>query len=61
MKPVIASGARSKAEREATAERTTTPAEARKKAGPMHAKVVKFLAERAAWIKRPSPGRTYCR
>jgi penicillin-insensitive murein endopeptidase len=61
LRPAIASGARSKAEREATAERTTTPAEARKKAGPMHAKVVEFLAERQAWIKRPSPGRTYCR
>jgi penicillin-insensitive murein endopeptidase len=61
LRPAIASGARSKAEREATAERTTTPAEARKKAGPMHAKVVEFLAERQAWIKRPSPGRPYCR
>jgi penicillin-insensitive murein endopeptidase len=61
LRPAIASGARSKAEREATAERTTTPAEARKKAGPMHAKVVEFLAERQSWIKRPSPGRPYCR
>lgn len=40
---------------------TTTPAEARKRAGPMHALVTKFLNERNAWIKRPSPGRPYCK
>jgi penicillin-insensitive murein endopeptidase len=41
--------------------RTTTPAQARKRAGPMHAKVLRFLAEREGWLKQPHPGRQYCR
>jgi penicillin-insensitive murein endopeptidase len=61
LKPLLASTHRNQEESDARARRTTTPAEARKKAGAMHADVVKFLAEREAWIKRPSPGRTYCR
>jgi penicillin-insensitive murein DD-endopeptidase len=61
LKPLLASTQRNKEESDARAKRTTTPAEARKKAGPMHADVVKFLAQREAWIKRPSPGRPYCR
>jgi penicillin-insensitive murein endopeptidase len=47
--------------REGVKERTTTPAQARKRAGPMHAKVRRFLAQREAWLKQPHPGREYCR
>lgn len=43
------------------ADRTTSPAEARKRTGPMHAKVRRFLARRALWTKQPRPGRLYCR
>jgi penicillin-insensitive murein endopeptidase len=50
--------AKARADRRA---RTTTPSEARKRAGPMHALVTKFLSERNAWIKKPSPGRPYCK
>ena len=59
--PVIASAYTTKAERKAVAQRTTTPAQARKRAGPMHARVLRFLAQREAWLKQPHPGRTYCR
>ena len=58
--PLLAANTQSKEDRAAVAKRTTTPAQARKKAGPMHAKVKKFLKEREAWIKRPRPGRPYC-
>lgn len=61
LQPIIASSKRTKAERAARAARTTTPAEAKKKAGPMHWKVTKFLAEREAWLKQPHPGRRYCK
>jgi len=43
------------------AARTTTRAQARKRAGPMHPKVRRFLAERESWAKLPRPGREYCR
>jgi penicillin-insensitive murein endopeptidase len=47
--------------REEVAERTTSSVEARKRTGPMHAKVRKFLARRATWDKQPHPGRLFCR
>jgi penicillin-insensitive murein endopeptidase len=53
---------KSRAERDAEiAERTTTRAQARKRAGPMHANVRRFLAQRETWAKQPRPGREYCR
>ena len=61
LKPLLAPAKRSQEEREAVAKRTTSPAEARKKAGHMHARVIEFLKERKAWLKRPSPGRPYCK
>jgi penicillin-insensitive murein endopeptidase len=45
-------------------ERTTSMEEARakiEKSGPMHARVRRFLDEREAWAKKPSPGRPYCK
>jgi hypothetical protein len=42
-------------------ERTTSRAEARAKAGPMHKSVRQFLARREAWAKQPHPGREYCK
>lgn len=42
-------------------QRVTTPAQARKRAGVLHAKVRQFLKQREAWIKQPHPGREYCR
>jgi penicillin-insensitive murein DD-endopeptidase len=59
--PKIASAYTSKVEREAKAERTTTPDEARKRAGPMHAKVIQFLNQRRAWLQQPHPGRPFCK
>ncbi len=38
-----------------------TVAQARAEAGPMHADVVAFLDRREAWVKRPHPGRRWCR
>jgi penicillin-insensitive murein endopeptidase len=61
LKPKLASARRSREESEAVATRTTSAAEARKRAGPMDVAVRKFLAEREAWRKRPSPGRPYCK
>jgi penicillin-insensitive murein endopeptidase len=59
--PLLASMKRSPEERNARAARTTTAAEARKKAGKMHPDVIKFLAERQAWIRPPHTGRPYCK
>ena len=59
--PLMASLQQTVAERKARKARTTTPEEAKKKAGPMHAKVTEFLKQREAWVKKPHPGRTYCR
>lgn len=45
-------------------ERTTSMEEARvkiEKSGPMHARVRRFLDEREAWAKKPSPGRPFCK
>jgi len=39
----------------------TSHAAARAKAGPMHKDVVDFLDRRRAWVKKPHPGRKYCR
>jgi penicillin-insensitive murein endopeptidase len=43
------------------AERTTSVAEARDAAGPMHWKVKQFLDQREHWAKPPRTGRPYCR
>jgi penicillin-insensitive murein endopeptidase len=61
LKPLLQPANRSREERDAVAARTTSAAEARKKAGAMHAKVRQFLAEREAWRKTPHPGRPYCK
>jgi penicillin-insensitive murein endopeptidase len=61
LRPLMAANGRGKEEQDAVKKRTTSPAEARKKAGLMHAKVKQFLAERELWIKRPSPHRPYCK
>jgi penicillin-insensitive murein endopeptidase len=61
LRPLLAAGRQSQEEREAVAKRTTSAAEARKKAGRMHARVIQFLAERESWRKKPSPGRLYCK
>jgi hypothetical protein len=52
------SGARRNVE---VAERTTSRAEAKKRAGAMHSKVRRFLDRRETWAKKPSPGRLYCK
>jgi len=52
---------RSTGDQKASSARKTTPEEAKKKAGPMHALVTQFLKQREAWLKRPSPGRPYCK
>ncbi len=39
----------------------TSTKEARAKAGPMHQDVVDFLDRREAWVRKPHPGRKYCR
>jgi penicillin-insensitive murein endopeptidase len=61
LEPVVASAKHSREERDASAARTTSPAEAKRKAGRMHPKVVQFLAEREHWLKQPHPGRPYCK
>ncbi len=61
LRSVIASGYHTKEERADVQKRTTSPAQARKRAGAMDARVIRFLDERAHWIVRPHPGRPYCR
>ena len=61
LSPLVASLQQTIAERRARKARTTTPEQAKKKAGPMHAKVHAFLKQREAWLKKPSPGRPYCK
>ncbi|HKU42854.1 MAG TPA: penicillin-insensitive murein endopeptidase [Polyangiales bacterium] len=61
LQPIVASNKRTPEEREARAARTTSPEEAKQKAGRMHPKVVQFLAQREAWLKQPHPGRPYCK
>ena len=40
---------------------TTSAEEARAAAGPIHPSVRRFLRQRRAWMKKPHPGRRYCR
>jgi penicillin-insensitive murein endopeptidase len=61
LSPALESVKNRKERQEQVAARTTTPEQARKRAGPMHPKVRRFLAEREKWIKPPKPGRQYCR
>lgn len=61
LKPLIASLQRTVAERKAHNALKTTHEQAKKKAGPMHAKVTAFLKQREAWLKQPHPGRPYCK
>lgn len=61
VEPVIASSKRTPEEVAERAARTTTAGQAKKKAGPMHAKVKQWLAMREAWLKQPHPGRPYCK
>ncbi len=60
LSPMIAS-AYTKPEHDAAHKRITTPKQARAKAGRMDARVLQFLHEREVWLKRPHPGRAYCR
>lgn len=60
LKPLMAA-AGSGSDFKASSARKTTPQEARKKAGPMDVLVTKFLDQRKAWLKKPSPGRPYCK
>jgi penicillin-insensitive murein endopeptidase len=48
------------AQREEPAPRTTSRAQAKKRAGKMHVNVRRFLERRETWAKKPSPGRLYC-
>lgn len=48
-------------DRAAAAKRTTTPEQARQRAGEMHEDVVAFLDRRKAWLKRRGPARPFCR
>ena len=61
LEPIVAGSKRTREERDSAAARTTSPAEAKKKAGKMHPKVVQFLAQREHWLKQPHPGRPYCK
>jgi penicillin-insensitive murein endopeptidase len=61
--PVLETAANRRA-RKSDDDRTTSRAQARKKAearAPMHARVRAFLDEREAWAKKPSVGRLYCK
>jgi len=59
--PAIALPSRDAEAQRAVAERTTTPGEARARAGVMHRKVREFLERRKAWLEPPHPGRPFCR
>jgi penicillin-insensitive murein endopeptidase len=50
----------SRQQRKRTRARTTTPAQARRRAGRMHRRVRQFLDRRKAWQEKPSPGRPFC-
>lgn len=45
----------------AVAERTTSPEQARRRAGKMHRDVIAFLERRKGWLKRSGPPRRFCR
>jgi penicillin-insensitive murein DD-endopeptidase len=59
--PVLERAVDRRARAKEVAARTTTPEQAKRRAGPMHPKVRRFLAERQAWMKPPKPGRLYCK
>jgi penicillin-insensitive murein endopeptidase len=59
VEPVMAKYDRSRRQR--TRARTVSPAEARRRAGPMHRRVKRFLDRRESWLSRPSPGRPWCK
>ena len=59
VRPVIARY--DKAQRGAAADRTVSEEEARAAMGPMHPSVRAFLDWRESWVKRPHPGRPFCR
>jgi penicillin-insensitive murein endopeptidase len=61
LREVVASAYRTRAERADVRARTTTPAQAKKRAGRMHPRVVAFLEQREQWLALPHPGRKYCR
>lgn len=52
---------RGRPDRAARAKRTTTPKQARKRAGRMHRDVIAFLERRKGWLKRKGPPRPFCR
>jgi penicillin-insensitive murein endopeptidase len=58
VEPVLATFSRS--QRKLARARTTSPAQARRRAGRMHRRVRQFLDKRKSWLKKPSPGRPYC-
>lgn len=60
----VAEAPRTRSERVAADERTTSAQEAQTKAeawGPLHPNVRKFLRARRAWEAQPHPGRPFCR
>ena len=60
LKPVFEPPHNRSEESEEVKARTTTRAQAKKKAGAMHKEVRAFLKRRESWAKRPHPGRKYC-
>lgn len=50
-----------KPRRKGSRPKLTSNAKARAKAGPMHEDVTAFLDRRKAWVKKPHPGREYCK
>jgi penicillin-insensitive murein endopeptidase len=61
LQPVVARPGQDADSRQAVAARTTTPGQARARAGVMHRKVREFLERRKAWLEAPHPGRPFCR
>jgi penicillin-insensitive murein endopeptidase len=59
LKPVL--HRRSAAQGRAAAKRTTSRAEARRRAGKLHPDVVRFLERREQWANPPRTGRPWCR
>lgn len=59
VEPVLATYRAS--QRKLARRRTTSPAQARRRAGRMHRKVRQFLDRRKSWLEKPSPGRPFCR
>jgi len=61
LRPTVEARGKRAARQKEVEDRTTSPAEARAEAGPMHARVRQFLAKREAWLPQPHPGRPFCR